>query len=143
MIVDLDKLVEGYKANKPNRKLTKAIKECLELCKQLEEGHAIIANDEARAKRREKYKGQEIRRSIMFDLKEAYYGSLRFVGAEAFSEFQARMSDHKDVLKITQIDYSSAKSDTNPLAFLITKIDETALKAKQDQFSKNMNLNEN
>ena len=143
MIVDLGKLVDGYKVNKPNRKLTKTIKECLELCKQLEEGHAIIANDEARIKRREKYKGQEVKRSIMFDLKDAYYGSLRFFGSEAFSEFQARMSNHKDVLKVTESDYNLAKTRNLPLAFLITKIDETALKTKQEQFSKNMNLNEN
>lgn len=106
MIVDLDKLIESYKENKPNRKLTKVIKECLELCKQLEEGHVIIANDEARIKRRNEYKGQEIKRSIMFDLKEAYYGSLRFISSEMFSEFQMRMSDHKDVIKVTERDYN-------------------------------------
>lgn len=140
MIVDLDKLIESYKENKPNRKLTKVIKECLELCKQLEEGHVIIANDEARIKRRNEYKGQEIKRSIMFDLKEAYYGSLRFISSEMFSEFQMRMSDHKDVIKVTERDYNLAKSKNMPLAFLMSKIDETALKAKQDQFSANMNL---
>lgn len=140
MIVDLDKLIESYKENKPNRKLTKVIKECLELCKQLEEGHVIIANDEARIKRRNEYKGQEIKRSIMFDLKEAYYGSLRFISSEMFSEFQMRMSDHKDVIKVTESDYNLAKSKNMPLAFLMSKIDEFALKAKQDQFSANMNL---
>lgn len=140
MIVDLDKLIESYKENKPNRKLTKVIKECLELCKQLEEGHVIIANDEARIKRRDQYKGQEIKRSIMFDLKEAYYGSLRFISSEMFSEFQMRMSDHKDVIKVTESDYNLAKSKNMPLAFLMSKIDESALKAKQDQFSANMNL---
>lgn len=140
MIVDLDKLIESYKENKPNRKLTKVIKECLELCKQLEEGHVIIANDEARIKRRNEYKGQEIKRSIMFDLKEAYYGSLRFISSEMFSEFQMRMSDHKDVIKVTESDYNLAKSKNMPLAFLMSKIDESALKAKQDQFSANMNL---
>lgn len=140
MIVDLDKLIESYKENKPNRKLTKVIKECLELCKELEEGHVIIANDEARIKRRNEYKGQEIKRSIMFDLKEAYYGSLRFISSEMFSEFQMRMSDHKDVIKVTESDYNLAKSKNMPLAFLMSKIDESALKAKQDQFSANMNL---
>lgn len=140
MIVDLNKLIESYKENKPNRKLTKVIKECLELCKELEEGHVIIANDEARIKRRDQYKGQEIKRSIMFDLKEAYYGSLRFISSEMFSEFQMRMSDHKDVIKVTERDYNLAKSKNMPLAFLMSKIDETALKAKQDQFSANMNL---
>ena len=140
MIVDLNKLIESYKENKPNRKLTKVIKECLELCKELEEGHVIIANDEARIKRRNEYKGQEIKRSIMFDLKEAYYGSLRFISSEMFSEFQMRMSDHKDVIKVTERDYNLAKSKNMPLAFLMSKIDETALKAKQDQFSANMNL---
>ena len=140
MIVDLNKLIESYKENKPNRKLTKVIKECLELCKELEEGHVIIANDEARIKRRDQYKGQEIKRSIMFDLKEAYYGSLRFISSEMFSEFQMRMSDHKDVIKVTERDYNLAKSKNMPLAFLMSKIDESALKAKQDQFSANMNL---
>lgn len=140
MIVDLNKLIESYKENKPNRKLTKVIKECLELCKELEEGHVIIANDEARIKRRNDYKGQEIKRSIMFDLKEAYYGSLRFISSEMFSEFQMRMSDHKDVIKVTESDYNLAKSKNMPLAFLMSKIDESALKAKQDQFSANMNL---
>jgi len=140
MIVDLDKLIESYKENKPNRKLTKVIKECLELCKQLEEGHVIIANDEARIKRRDQYKGQEIKRSIMFDLKEAYYGSLRFISCEMFREFQMRMSDHKDVIKVTESDYNLAKSKNMPLAFLMSKIDESALKTKQDQFSANMNL---
>ena len=140
MIVDLNKLIESYKENKPNRKLTKVIKECLELCKELEEGHVIIANDEARIKRRNEYKGQEIKRSIMFDLKEAYYGSLRFISSEMFSEFQMRMSDHKDVIKVTESDYNLAKSKNMPLAFLMSKIDESALKAKQDQFSANMNL---
>jgi Zn-finger nucleic acid-binding protein len=140
MIIDLDKLIESYHTNKPNRKLTKVIKECLELCKEIEKGHQQISLDESRIKRRTEYKGQEVKRSIMFDLKEAYYGSLRMPNSEAFSEFQMRMSDHKDVLKVTESDYNLAKSKNMPLAFLITKIDETALKAKQDQFSANMNL---
>jgi hypothetical protein len=76
----------------------------------------------------------------MFDLKEAYYGSLRMPNSEAFSEFQMRMSDHKDVIKVTESDYNLAKLKNMPLAFLITKIDEIALKSKQDQFSANMNL---